>query len=468
MSTDYEYEYTPANMCYSGEHKTNFASLNMKTMKAMVSGANPDEVKRVAKGWADLYTQLVGGNAAAGSGGEGGILKIFTSAVDEVLEHWEGEAARRFKAEADKIAKKIRDGAEYARYTSMAMENAGAALADIKPQVEAMEVPDGVDSALDWLGDMGSRSDENLKKELAAGVNTQQALDNNRGDLSAGKEAQLEMAVKMERLGAAYVAQSKAMGTWNRRSRYRDGDDYPGEPGGTPPVPYAVSGGPSAPAPANRGALTPTAQGPGVNSNLVSPEPGIHGGTHTTPNTSQINTGLDGISGGTKTVPNTSPVTPGQSAPPATTAPASNGPTPGPGLVPGGLGRVPNAAAGANQALRAGRMGMPVSGGTGQNAGKGGRGTGRGPLARVPGGVIGANGKSAAKNQGGTGLHRSRGGSMSGGGGKVAGRGMMGVPGNRTAKGEEEERKGKRPDYLVEDEETWTPERDDVAPKVVE
>jgi hypothetical protein len=45
---------------------------------------------------------------------------------------------------------------------------------------------------------------------------------------------------------------------------------------------------------------------------------------------------------------------------------------------------------------------------------------------------------------------------------------MAGAPGaHGRGKGDGEGREGERPDYLIEDEETWTPERN-VAPRVIE
>ncbi|PNE38667.1 collagen alpha 1(II) chain precursor [Streptomyces noursei] len=45
---------------------------------------------------------------------------------------------------------------------------------------------------------------------------------------------------------------------------------------------------------------------------------------------------------------------------------------------------------------------------------------------------------------------------------------MAGAPGAHGAKGKDNKgQNGERPDYLVEDEETWTPERN-IAPKVIE
>lgn len=45
---------------------------------------------------------------------------------------------------------------------------------------------------------------------------------------------------------------------------------------------------------------------------------------------------------------------------------------------------------------------------------------------------------------------------------------MVGAPGGRKGRSEDEEqRENERPDYLVEDEETWAPQTD-AAPRVIE
>jgi hypothetical protein len=45
---------------------------------------------------------------------------------------------------------------------------------------------------------------------------------------------------------------------------------------------------------------------------------------------------------------------------------------------------------------------------------------------------------------------------------------MVGVPGARTGRPkDQEQREGERPDYLVEDEETWAPQTN-AAPRVIE
>ncbi|MET8679869.1 hypothetical protein ABZW18_20380 [Streptomyces sp. NPDC004647] len=473
----YEYKYYPATMCFNAEHETNFAEMDMDTMKAMVSASNPSDVHDVARGWAEVYNQLVGGSAAEGSGGGGGIKKIFTAAVDEVLKDWEGDAAESFQAQAKKISKKISDGAEYARYTSVAMGNAASALERIKPEVEAMEKPGTASSAWDSATDW-DRDDSGLKRDLADGnKTTEEALDGNRDDLSKGKERQLEMAVKMEQLGAAYSSQYKAMGTWQRRSKQETEEDYPGEPGGTAPVPAVLPGGPSSPKSVNAGSTNSAGKGSGYasSSGLNSPRTaGITGGVHSAPKPgSQIGTGLNGVSGGAG-----GGLGPGGGGGLGGGLNAGAGnPGAGPGTIgtpgiPGGgvAGGVTRGGAGAGAGTRGGRTGAPGMGGGAGAAGAGsakGAG-GRGSLARQPGGVIGAGkNKPGAGPQGGSGLHRSRGGAQAGAPGAGRGVGMAGAPGARGANENDEKARGKRPDYLVEDEETWASGRN-VAPRVIE
>jgi hypothetical protein len=83
--------------------------------------------------------------------------------------------------------------------------------------------------------------------------------------------------------------------------------------------------------------------------------------------------------------------------------------------------------------------------------------------------VIGeAEGTPASGSRAGSGLHGSRGGTTEGR--KAAGL-SGGAPGGGAAKGRDKkkDRDGKAiPDYLVEDEETWVPKRDDTTPRVIE
>ncbi|MEU5304788.1 hypothetical protein ACH4YO_36515 [Streptomyces noursei] len=516
---DYDYEYIPATMCYAAKHETNFAEMDMDTMKAMVKASNPSEVHNVAQGWSDVHKQLVGGQG-------GGVKGAFDAAVNEVLQSWQGDAADKFKAEAQKISKKIADSASYADYTSQAMRNAASILEQLKPDIESMEKPSAANKAVNWLEDGGSRDDSGLKRDLAnPNVSTQQALDNNSGNLSAGKEQQLRMAVKMEQLGAAYVSQAKAMGTWRQRSTGRDGhEDYPGPPGGDPPppIPMPMPTGSSGTHHVGNPSLQGMGTGPGGSSGgikspqLQSPHtPGISGGIGTpapdklTPN---VHTGLEsfkppsggstGIGGGTGgiggglqggggigggvgggagggSLGGSSGIggIGGSTGLIGGAGGAKGGGGAGAGGIKGG-GASGAGGAGAGAGARTGRPGMPGMGGAAGAKGAGAKGAGGGAgrgasLARQKGGVIGAGGgKAGAAGQGGSGLHRSRGGAQAGAAGSGSGSrrpaGMAGAHGAHGAKGKDSKgQNGERPDYLVEDEETWTPERN-VAPKVIE
>jgi hypothetical protein len=112
-----------------------------------------------------------------------------------------------------------------------------------------------------------------------------------------------------------------------------------------------------------------------------------------------------------------------------------------------------------------GRPGAEGVGGTGAARG-GGRvgGTARG-------GVVGGTPKAGAGagrgTAGGSGLHSSRGAAGKGASAVRKG-GIAGAPGSRTGRRkEDEQRERERPDYLVEDEETWTPPTN-AAPRVIE
>jgi uncharacterized protein YukE len=446
MSDGVEYQYQAPTQCYVGEHTTDFAgSKDMDEMKAMLANASVKDVRSASRGWQIVHDQLVGAD---------GVKSVFDAAVDHIMQHWEGKAADSFAAKAKQISKQISDGAQYAHYTSVAMENAAGALETIKPQVDSMEKPSALSSAWDYVTDDG-RDDSPLKADLAKGVSTQQALDSNRDKLSKGKEAQLEMAVKMEQLGAAYNSQTKSMGSW-KQTTINKSDDYPGEPGGAAPVPVVIPTSPSVSSP--RSTTSSRYSGSGgtprtvtTNKSVTSPreapasprETGITGGVQkpvagTKP---QVGTGIDGISGGS----------------------GVGGGTTGLGS---GVGSVRSAGGGTGGSVPGGLPG--VLGSLGGGGAAGGAGVRGGGLARQRGGVVGAakGGTGTGKGtQGGSGLHKSRGATDVGKAGK-AGSGAMGR-GSSERSEEEERREHDRPDYLVEDEETWTPERN-VAPRVIE
>ncbi|OEV29797.1 hypothetical protein AN219_14535 [Streptomyces nanshensis] len=461
--------FTDSNMCFSGEVKTAFATAeDIDSMKAMLAGARPDQVLDVADGWMAVHDHLVSGG--------GSIKSDFDKAVDHVLQHWEGESADEFAKEAKKVSKSITDCSTYASRMSTVMRNVGQQLSDIKPKVEAIEKPGTISSAMNSLGDGFSRDDSKWRGEIQGNQGAQKALDSHHDDLSAGKEEQLKAAALMETLALTYTSQAQTMGSWSRKAPPRNGPgdgDYPGDPGGVAPVPIAVT-----PDGGGTGAAVPGASRTGSGavksaSKATSPAAG----------TPAAATKVDGVSGGTATTPR-----PGG----ANSGTPSGGGVPGGGAsagagggVPGGPGYVGQASgnrggvAGGKGVGASRGVGGRVPAGLGAGAGAGGAGgaggkgigaaAGRGPLARQRGGTLDTpqQGQGAAR-QGGQGLHSSRGGSMAGERGRGP-NGLMGggVAGNNARRNQDENSQGERPDYLVEDEETWMPKRRDVAPPTI-
>ncbi|MEU1622546.1 hypothetical protein ABZ479_35290 [Streptomyces sp. NPDC005722] len=487
MGDGLSYEYREAEkMCFAGEVKTPFATgKNMDEMKAMLANANPDTVEGVAQAWGRVHDMLVKG--------DGSVRAVFDKAVDHVLQHWEGSAAEGFAAKAKKISTQIDNTATYAHYTSTAIQSAANVLRPVKADVDSMEKPSRLSSMGDALTDGFDRS-EDWQKDIRENRGAQNALDNNEGSLSAGKEAQLQMAARMETLALTYSAQSKTMGEWRRR--IDDPEDYPPAPIGQPPVPVVVPTTPSRTVDrpkttTSRNSVTGSTGGTvKPSSNVKSPrDTGITGGvpkpaTSTKP---QVGTAIDGIA----TPPGTSTGIGGGTAGAGGGVGAGGAVGGGAGGAGGLAGGLPGGVAGAGLGARggagarggssgtggragaAGRGGMPGAGGAGAGAGgRGGAAAGRGgSLARRGGGVVGAakgTGSGTRGTPGGSGLHKSRG-AAGAGGGSGTGRGANRMMGRgQTDRGEEEERReGERPDYLVEDEETWTPEQNN-APRVIE
>lgn len=466
------YEYVDPQQCFAEKHTTQFGlNYDMDQMKDMVRNADPAAVKRVAEAWGALSKDLVGG---------GGIKESLDTAVQHVLAHWEGESADLFRQRAQEISQKVTDSAKYSDNTKQSLMGAAAVLAEVKPAILAMEKPSGLSSAGDFLGDLGDRDASGADNAIKNGAGSQQALDNNEGSLSAGREAQLKMAAQMEILGAAYNSRAREMGSWRRERVVEDDRDYPGDPGGIPPAPLIVPTGtaPRSPQGGSAGSARGGQSSMIGSSKPVTPPSGITGGAHkpTAPQP-HVGTAIDGVSGGR---PGASPVGGG-------TTTVGGGSTSG-GGVGGGAGVVGGAAGGAlgagaargGMAGRAGAAGMAgragaggTGGATGAGAAKGGAAR-AGGMARQSGGVVGGTPRGGAGasrgTAGGSGLHSSRGAASAAGRGAGATRrgGMVGVPGARTGRpNDQEQREGERPDYLVEDEETWAPQTN-VAPRVIE
>jgi uncharacterized protein YukE len=452
-----DYDYTEMNMCFNEKHTTNFAGgKNMDEMKAMLSHARPDLVTDVAKGWSGLSAQLAS------------IQAEFEKEVTRIQAHWRGAAADGFAAKARQVSKSIGNTAKYASHTSIAMTNVGAALRPIKDEVMAMEKPGRMSSLTNAAGDGFTRSNDGLNKDIAAGKGAQEALDDNKDDLSAGREAQLRMAAKMETLGAAYNSQAKAMGSWEKKPNREAEKDYPGDPGGITPTPVVMPTARSSRSPRSVSSSTAGAAQAGAisSSKSVASPSGITGGARkATVRTQDVGTAIDGVSVGRTGTP-----------PFGGAASVGGGAVGGTGI--GGTGFVGGPIGGAvGSGAARGMTGRAGAAGVAGRAGGAGGATGAGGTARpgggARGGVVGGTPKAGAGagsgrgTAGGSGLHSSRG-AAGRGAGAVRKGGVAGVPGSRIGRSREEERReGERPDYLVEDEETWTPQRN-VAPRVIE
>ncbi|MFI6439475.1 hypothetical protein [Streptomyces sp. NPDC050759] len=464
------FEYAPANQCFAAKHTTMFGvDFDMDQMKEMVRNADPATVKSVARGWADLHSDLVGG---------GGIKETLDAAVEHVLAHWEGESAELFKQRAQLIGKKITDSSTYAQNVSQSLTGAAVILEKVKPTVLAMEKPSAVSSGMDFIGNMGHRDASATDDAIKSGGSSQEALDKNAGSLSEGREAQLRMAAQMEVLGAAYNSRAAEMGSWSQKlpakpgGRREESEDYPPDPGGAAPAPVMVPTelAPRSPKAVTAGTARSGQTGTISSSKPVAPPSGITGGAHKPTSTQPgVGTAIDGISGGRTGAP-----TIGGAGTVGGASAAGVGGVGGVGGSAGFVGGAVGGAAGAS-AARAGAAGMAGRGGVG---GVGGAGAAKGGASgRVGGtarnGVVGGTPKSGAGagsgrgTAGGSGLHGSRG-AAGRGANAVRKGGMVGAPGGRKGRPEDEEqRENERPDYLVEDEETWAPQTD-AAPRVIE
>nr|WP_163016797.1 hypothetical protein [Streptomyces chartreusis] len=445
--------------------KTQFIEYSLKELKQMLDGTNPGAIEEVGRHWGKVNELL-----SAGEGG--GIAGLLDKAVDNVLEHWEGDAAQSFEKKAREISQSIRNAAWHADLNGSQMADAGSQLRRFKAQLDEIEEPSGWakvgDALSDWQWDNGEAVAGDLQdRKLTA----KEVAEINEGKIGASREAQLNGVAVMENLAAQYI---RVKGNLDRNRIRTDDRGNIKEPNGEVEYPPPVTpGGVGASRPGASGAGSkPWSAGP---TSSVKPAPavprdkGITGGAQLP----TARTKVDSISPGlTGTGPNTTTGGPSTSG-----GGGGTGGTQGPGIlgtgggagvgrgtagrggigVAGGRG-TSGTGAGAGRGA-GGRSGMGGMGGAGAGAaGRGGAGAaGRGALAKARGGVVGAAKGIAGKGAGGgAGLHGSRGGTQRG---AMAG-GAGGMGGRNGRRSEDENSRGDRPDYLVEDEETWISEED--------
>ncbi|MFG2891890.1 hypothetical protein [Streptomyces sp. NPDC048248] len=438
---------------------SDFHHRGISELRALVEHANPDAIENSGNHWRASADRL------AGQDGRGGIRKAFMDAVDHASAHWQGSAAEAFRREALKVLDKVDRTYGHARVVERTLigtresgPETGVAhnLREAKKTMSGIKDPGKVDSALDDSGD-----DAQFHRDMAnPKMDARMALELNRDSLSLSKERQVEAVIVMDELAANYEAHSGILEEGTDPGGVKgDWPKHPSSSSSPPPVNMPVIGGPR-PKPSS---VTPKMPN-GAGGSAV-PE-GFDGPKISRPEL-PVQTGLDSVQGGTMAPP-TGGGSLGGGAPGG--GHGVSGGTGGAfgGAIPvGGIG-APGGGAGSG-ARGAGGMrggGMPGAAG-GSNAARGGAAGRTGAQARTRGGMAGKpGGPTGGAKQGGSGLHRSRGGLKAGTG--QGGKGMAGAPGAKGNRNEEKERTTKqRPDYLVEDEETWTPQRN-VAPRVIE
>ncbi len=502
-----------------GGHTTEFSSHTLKSLKDMVRDAQPDKVEEIAHHWMQVHDQM------AGDAPDGSVRDLLDKAVADVMEYWHGDAADAFSARAKLLSANLGNGALYAKNTSNALKHAAVTLRETQRAVTALqdtegEIKDGniitagisyLKDGADKVGDYFSRDDGGLKQDISKGTSAGDALSKHADSLSRGREIALQAAAKMEQLGASYNVQAARLGGGffsEEGKRVLPPDESVPPPVVTVAGPM-TSGGP-------RRASQPPLRGESHRASSTAPNPqspdapgasgsggavsgsGARAGAPTAPHPG---TALDGVRGGIAT-----PMNPLASAQPigviGSGIPSGSGPTvPGvPAMPPGGRpisgGQVPRGgttarpgvpgapgtAPGTRTPPGAGRSTVPGQPGTGRpptgapgapgasGSGRGSAGGRQGGLARRGGGVVGEPSKTGTPGrgaQGGSGLHRSRGGALGSGRGTTPRSvGPMVPPQGRSSRDEKRRNGTERPDYLVEDEETWVSQRD-VVPEVV-
>ncbi|MGW2399771.1 PPE domain-containing protein [Kitasatospora sp. NPDC001664] len=467
-------------------------------LQRMLSGSNPGRLKEVADHWKNVDAEL---RAAADD---------LQKAVEHARQSWEGKAAEGFTQAATRIQQSLTNTASYAVRTSTAMDFAGKVLEQSKSVMGDIEVPSRLESGIKLVGDLGQRSDAQFKADLAGGMDRAAAVNKNYDELSATEIAHQRAIVVMEHLAPQYQDAVTFLGA----PPYDDRDDprkpFPSEPSEKltpPPVkpqPHIAPPTPNNPGGNDKPGWTPPGGTPGM------PKPdGPHSPTLPTGPTGpgvpdgRVPTPVHPLPGGPRLDSVVPPVStlpaPGHNVPTVPTGPGLGGGGGGgggglppmglPGIGGGGGGRGVGgggagggrgiaggagrggAGAGAGGAGRggsgagagagaggagSGRTGQPGMGGmpgAGAGGGAGGKaGGGKPSLVRKEGGTVGG-----AKAGGASGRSFTQGGSGLGQGGQGRGgaAGAGGMPGMGAAGGKKKDKNGNRPDYLVEDEDTW-------------
>ncbi|GJF30112.1 hypothetical protein KNE206_28120 [Kitasatospora sp. NE20-6] len=480
---------------------TAFDQHDLIPLKRMVEHSRPERLQEVGEHWANVQKELEQA------------VRDLRLAVQHATANWEGDAADGFTKRAGVLGTSMSNTAAHAQNTSSAMKFAGEALQQTKATMAQIKVPSTFDSGLKLVGDAFDRSDAQFKADVAGGMDRISAVNKNYSELSATEIAHQYAIGVMEHLGPQYTQAAGYLKSPMKDDHHEPATAYPPEPenpvppstvprppvapkypngvpddrssggsgsgdsqgskhsdpsGPTMPTPAPQPGYPTTPNPdLPTGPVRPPSTGidslppvgtlpaPGGTGVLPGPGGGIGGGAG-----GGGGIGGGGIGGGAGLPPGGLPVggfPPGRGG--AGGGAARPGATGGAGSKGGSAGRpggatAAGAAGGAAGQSRAGVPGMGgMAGAGGSGGGKSGAGKGGGGLVRRGGGAVGgAKGGAGdrAFTEGGSGIGKGR-------AGQNGAAGAGGPHGGPSAAGrkKDKEKNGSRPDYLVEDEETW-------------
>jgi len=478
--------------------KTPFEHYDLIPLKNMVGHSSPQQIKEVAQHWKAVHEELT--RAATD----------LQQAIEHATSHWEGAAAQGFAQKGGTIQQSLYNTAAHASNTSAAMEYAGTALEQTKSTMGNIKVPDFWDRVGKTLSDGFAGSDEQFKADVASGMNRIDAVNKNASELSATEISHQYAIGVMEHLGPQYTEAASYLQDPGRVDRsgetreafppppntqmpvgtrppsqpmpqYPEGPPKtnPSHPDYTPPTapsvpPKSPNPGwlePGAPQPGGGGWTPPSIDDPRVDiSGWKPPEHGtLPAGTGQLPGTGggQLpgvggggggggggglpgGGGFPGLGGGGSTIPRSggSGTKVGGGAGTGGTS-GGAGPRGGAGATGGAAGQGQGQGRGGAGGMGGGMHGGGAGGGAGGGSKGGGKSSG---LVRKAGGTIGGSKAGGAGGraftEGGSGIGKGR-----GQGGAGAG-GMHGAPGSG-AGSKKKGKDGNRPDYLVEDEDTW-------------
>ncbi|WP_377271164.1 hypothetical protein [Peterkaempfera sp. SMS 1(5)a] len=475
-----------------GDATTDFSQYSHAQLKAMVDALNSGDVMKAADPWRRAHDTLKG------------IRSALQSYSGQATADWEGQASDAFSTRMTKLANSVNNTAEYANNAAVTLEIVSDSIAEAKAAMP--DEPSAWDSGTDWVGDrvsglLGSHDADTMQSEATA--RKQQAV------------AVMRTLAERYRNGAE-VLKPPPVGDINDKD-----DEYPPPPDG-PTGAGAIGGliigaglggiagasggttGSDAVGRAHGAAGQAVSTGSVVVHHPVVTDAAIHGGSATTltppppPLGTGAGTSIDGagIAGGTR-VSATGPTALGGGSAGAHGI-GGGTPTVGGGLggmrTNSGLGLTPGAGRGTVAGGADGQSGSGTgrartgAGGTaagessageglgrtgaGRFGGRGGAGMttesaagGSAGLSRRSGATMGESaqgGRGGAFTEGGTGIgSRSRRGEAGGAGQP------FGAAGSARGRKRDKGRAGDRPDYLVEDEETWA-DGSSANPNVVE